>query len=67
MFLGGHQYGQGSVVGGQYGQHGGHKKGHVASGFATSYRKDERGDNSAYYDDGTGSGGHLVYAAHDTR
>ncbi|RZF48657.1 hypothetical protein LSTR_LSTR010747 [Laodelphax striatellus] len=64
---GAYNYGRGGKIGGQFGQQTGRNKGHVASGFATSYRKDERGDNSAYYDDGMGSGGQVIYAAHDSR
>ncbi|XP_075214004.1 uncharacterized protein LOC142320204 [Lycorma delicatula] len=62
-----HLYGQGGLAGGQFGQHVGHNRGHLSSGFSKSYHKDERGDNNVYYDDGTGSGTHLIYTGHDAR
>lgn len=60
-------YGRGSIVGGGYRNLGGRNKGHTASGFSNSYRKDESGDRSSYYDDGLGHNGKITYGAHDAR
>jgi hypothetical protein len=66
-FTGAYDYGRGGVVGGGYKDFGGRSKGHTASGFSTSYRKDESGDKSSYYDDGLGQVNKLAYAGQDNR
>ncbi|XP_014271319.1 ctenidin-3 [Halyomorpha halys] len=60
-------YGRGGVQGGGYRDLGGRNKGHTASGFSNSYRKDESGDRSSYYDDGLGHKGTIRYGADDAR
>ncbi|XP_014254958.1 TATA-binding protein-associated factor 2N-like [Cimex lectularius] len=60
-------YGRGGVIGGGFRDLGGRNKGHQAAGFATSYRKDESGDQATYYDDGLGHHGKINYGAHDAR
>lgn len=63
----GYDYGRGSVIGGGYRGLKGRNKGHTASGFSNSYRKDESGDRSSYYDDGLGHHGSINYGAQDAR
>ncbi|CAA9993609.1 unnamed protein product, partial [Nesidiocoris tenuis] len=64
---GGQDYSRGSVAGGGYRDLSGRNKGHQAAGFSTSYRKDESGDKSTYYDDGLGHNARINYAAQDAR
>uniref|UniRef100_A0A0A9VX95 Uncharacterized protein n=1 Tax=Lygus hesperus TaxID=30085 RepID=A0A0A9VX95_LYGHE len=64
---GGQDYSKGAVAGGGYRDLSGRNKGHQAAGFSNSYRKDESGDKSTYYDDGLGHNARINYAAQDAR
>lgn len=43
------------------GKQGWNKKGHHKSGFHNTYKKDESGSNSSYYDDGNDEGGQFYH------